>query len=63
MFASATPVTPARLVGKEAHEALTATYGGKTPSAGNWIGAPTNKSVFLTLTLQGPEPNPEVGLC
>ena len=44
MFAS-----PARLVGKEAHEALTATYGGKTPSAGNWIGA-TNDDDGIAMT-------------
>jgi hypothetical protein len=50
MFASTPPVTPARLVGKEAHDALTATYGGKTPSAGNWIGA-TNDDDGIATTL------------
>ena len=46
----APPVTPARLVGKAAHDALTATYGGKTPSAGNWIGA-TNDDDGIATTL------------
>ena len=50
MFAGLAPVTPTRLVGKAAYDALTATYSGKAPSAGNWIGADdSDGSVVTTL--------------